>query len=266
MPARDQGFASQVVASLSPVILVLNSFAFLCGKSLQNYLARQLAFSLLSGELLGGSVHRKRFFFFFLLSGEGNKHFKRAFKKSWSLQEDPGSFSFNRAAVFGNALRKPPGALTNLLVNSRRVSLLLAPGETAGTARVGLCCQLCAVFSNKNWPVGALVLKEWELEMRGAVTAVQGQTQDAQGGRIRWGAFALWLFRFAYQSEAATWQALYNPGQGDHVSRLSSAWLFLGTASLNSEFQESLQAWPVTQAPVRRARKPTARNRSCALL
>lgn len=125
-------------------------------------------------------------FFFFLLSGEGNKHFKRAFKKSWSLQEDPGSFSFNWAAVFGNALRKLPGALANLLVNSRRVSLLLAPGETAGTARVGLHCQLCAVFSNKNWPVGALVLKEWELEMRGAVTAIQGQTQDAQGGRIRW--------------------------------------------------------------------------------
>lgn len=77
-------------------------------------------------------MHRKRVFFF-LLSGEGNKHFKRAFKKSWSLQEDPGSFSFNQAAVFGNALRKPPGALANLLVNSRRVSLLLAPGETAGT-------------------------------------------------------------------------------------------------------------------------------------
>lgn len=265
MPARDQGFASQVVASLSPVILVLNSFAFLCGKSLQNYLARQLAFPYCLGSSWVAACTGKDFFFF-LLSGEGNKHFKRAFKKSWSLQEDPGSFSFNRAAVFGNALRKPPGALTNLLVNSRRVSLLLAPGETAGTARVGLCCQLCAVFSNKNWPVGALVLKEWELETRGAVTAVQGQTQDAQGGRIRWGAFALWLFRFAYQSEAATWQALYNPGQGDHVSRLSSAWLFLGTASRNSEFQESLQAWPVTQAPVRRARKPTARNRSCALL
>lgn len=146
-----------------------------------------IGFSLLSGELLGGSAHRKRFFFFsFLLSGEGNKHFKRAFKKSWSLQENPGSFSFNRAAVFGNALRKLPGALANLLVNSRRVSLLLAPGETAGAARVGLHCQLCAVFSNKNWPVGALVLKERELEMRGAVTAIQGQTQDAQGGRIRW--------------------------------------------------------------------------------
>lgn len=58
--------------------------------------------------------------------------------------------------------------------------MLLAPGETADPARVGLCCQLCTSF-NKKWPAGALILKEWELEVRGVVTTTQGQTQDAQG-------------------------------------------------------------------------------------
>lgn len=87
------------------------------------------------------------------------------------MQEYSGSFSFNWAAVFGNALRKLPGALANLLVNSRESKFVACPWRDCRYCQGGFALSIMHRFFNKNWPVGALVLKEWELEVRGTVTA-----------------------------------------------------------------------------------------------
>lgn len=70
------------MASFSPVIFALSSFAFLCGKIVQNYLALTTGFSLLSRELLGGSAHRKRIFFLNFSVVKEVDIFKRAFNDS----------------------------------------------------------------------------------------------------------------------------------------------------------------------------------------
>lgn len=103
---------------MSPLIFALNSFAFLCGKSLQDNLALTIGFSLLSGELLGASVHRKRFFSpFFSVVKEGDI-FRGLLKRAGLCRSIPGHSPSTGCCVWKRT-RELPGALANLLVTSR---------------------------------------------------------------------------------------------------------------------------------------------------
>lgn len=64
------------------------------------------------------------------------------------------------------------------------------PWRDCTSHRVSLCSQLCTGF-NKKWPAGALILKEWGLEVSRVVTATHGQTHGAQVGRTSWQGLAL---------------------------------------------------------------------------
>lgn len=100
--------------------------------------------------------------------------------------------------------------------------------------------------------------------MRGAVTAIQGQKQDAQGGRIRWRylpfGFSDLLIRV-------------NQPRGKHFKILAREITCPDSPLHGSSWAQPLSTVNSSnlcrlgpQAPVRRARKPTARNRSYALL
>ena len=70
--------------------------------------------------------------FSFLLSCEGGRCVKWAFKKIWLILEYPGSCApppFNWTAEFGNALGKLPGVCTNLLVSSKESEFCCLPPE-----------------------------------------------------------------------------------------------------------------------------------------